>query len=488
MMDNKDIVSRFVNRILLVSKSTISAPTPSSETFDIALRNNYAIMKYSLENHSAGYMAIIITGIVIVISVVSAIIKKLFGGSSSKDSDAQSNAKIITTHSRIFGTVSDNTARAAEHAEFDFNLDGLDYSKMTKPSEMPDDVYQNTQKIADEFKQYGDRDVLKSISSLMLDENGEYSDKVMRLFDRVKGITSINRTLFAGLIGSSSSSLSGLLDEIKLIKNENEQIYKNSVLNDVVSILEKKDITEKDLIDINDKLDKATKDMSSAPVFLENMMKINKQRYNDYGEFSVDAFFQNAIKLIKDKKTIDVLNDYYASCSGLQQTLVKFSDDLKAQQAKVSTFMNMSFESMENINDFKDKYKKYITEATNMQKTSYLLIDNAVTLLKEYESIFVAFFNIAMVVQTTVFYALLRFKEVGINVSIQVQNLAKSNKEFLNYAKAISNSVNGEIKKDTDSHFVIFKTRDRSQWSSVTNDLEDLHDSLFKYTDKMVQK
>jgi GTPase SAR1 family protein len=60
----------------------------------------------------------------------------------------------------------------------------------------------------------------------------------------------------------------------KLIKNENEQIYKNSVLNDVVSILERKDITEKDLIDINDKLDKATKDMSSSPTFLENMMKI----------------------------------------------------------------------------------------------------------------------------------------------------------------------------------------------------------------------
>ena len=210
LMDNDDTSNKFVERILRISKTTIVAPNPSNETFDIVLRSNYSVMKYSLENHSAGYMAIIITGIVIVISVVSAIIKKLFGGSSSKDSDAQSNAKIITTHSRIFGTVSDNTARAAEHAEFDFNLDGLDYSKMTKPSEMPDDVYQNTQKIADEFKKYGDRDVLKSISSLMLDENGEYSDKVMRLFDRVKGITSINRTLFAGLIGSSSSSLSVL--------------------------------------------------------------------------------------------------------------------------------------------------------------------------------------------------------------------------------------------------------------------------------------
>jgi methylmalonyl-CoA mutase len=39
----------------MINKHVISAPKPSSEAFDIALRNNYAVVKYSLENYSAGY-------------------------------------------------------------------------------------------------------------------------------------------------------------------------------------------------------------------------------------------------------------------------------------------------------------------------------------------------------------------------------------------------------------------------------------------------
>jgi hypothetical protein len=71
LMDNDDTSNKFVERILRISKTTIVAPNPSNETFDIVLRSNYSVMKYSLESRSAGYITIIITGVVIVISVLS---------------------------------------------------------------------------------------------------------------------------------------------------------------------------------------------------------------------------------------------------------------------------------------------------------------------------------------------------------------------------------------------------------------------------------
>ena len=94
--NSDETFNRFLLRMTNVSKVTTGAVATGNEKYEIMLRPRYDTLTYSNEAYNAPFIGLIATGLIIFLSVIGAILKKIFGISKGNSSDSKNTEKNIT--------------------------------------------------------------------------------------------------------------------------------------------------------------------------------------------------------------------------------------------------------------------------------------------------------------------------------------------------------------------------------------------------------
>jgi len=457
---NRDKFSVFLKRAVMINKHVISAPTPSSETFDIVLRSNYSVMKYSLESHNAGYMAIIITGVVFVISVLSAILRKLFGG-SSKDSSGGSTAsasKAVKTNKYLNEIYSDINPVA----DFNFGFNNLDYSRLIKPADWTDAKFSVVKTTAEILKSSGDRGIF-AVSETYIniaEDRAHGKDKAIYIENKINALGATvatmiySKTVIPALtnICNASGPLFSKASEYCFTRNKTKELF---------DLVFNKEMTA----EIIDKAIKIIKDdlptLQTLKVDLEN--QIDNLAYHEemeiHAKSSLDDFMKGAHSALSDKgfqNAMASVGNHMADYAAKNQEFITDSEQFAKKIENEKETIKDSDELADKNEEFKALNKEYTQLTIDIGKLCAKIMVSIMKFTQASITITSYYADVSSQILQLLIILLSDLQKCNIDVGSQAEAILKTTNKYIDRLEKQKDSLKSVISNN--------KYADESMW------------------------
>ena len=486
--NSDETFNRFLLRMTNVSKVTTGAVATGNEKYEIMLRPRYDILTYSNEAYNAPFIGLIATGLIIFLSVIGAILKKIFGINKGSSSDSKNTEKNITSSSKALAVLSNNTSHAIEFSHFDFNISNLDISTIKKPATMEDKEYETISQLATEFKKYGDNKIFEFFEYATGYNNEKLTPIAEKIKDKINNLNGLSNSLLSGKLAKTWDEYKktkeiGITEVSRLVTNIEQ-------LNDITKLLEKDSLTGDDLTAEIKSLVAKQEELTNITDMLTrtNTSVVDMVNSDDESSYTLSTFLPTMEKLIQDKTLSNSIITTYGSTSALVSNIQQFVDKIEKEKEKISNFNpNVNDIPKEITNQFKEAYQAYIKSTVNLQTALFTLSANIQRILKEYKNIYQMFFTISFDMLRIVFVTLADLKKCNINTATQHQLLHKTVKDFLKVAKDTLDEIEGPLRFDQESTYYVMAKPDIDIWKKIAGGFDKLERDLFNITNKMVR-
>lgn len=459
-----------------------------NEGFCVTIGSEKYNVTYSNEAYNAPFIGLIAAGLIIFLSVIGAILKKIFGINKGSSSDSKNTEKNITNSSKALTVLSNNTSHAIEFSHFDFNISNLNISTIKKPATMEDNEYETISQLATDFKKYGDNKIFEFFEYATGYNNEKLTPIAEKVKDKINNLNGLSKSLLSGKLAKTWDEYKktkeiGIAEVSKLVTNIEQ-------LNDITKLLEKDSLTGDDLTAEIKSLVAKQEELTNITEMLTrtNTSVVDMVNSDDENSYTLSTFLPTMEKLIQDKTLSNSIITIYGSTSVLVSNIQQFVDKIEKEKEKISNFNpNVNDIPKEITDQFKEAYQAYIKSTVSLQTAIFTLSANIQRILKEYKNIYQMFFTISFDMLRIVFVTLADLKKCNINTATQHQLLHKTVKDFLKVAKDTLDEIEGPLRFDQESTYYVMAKPDIDIWKKIAGGFDKLERDLFNITNKMVR-
>lgn len=482
---NGETFNSFLEKCVILFKTNTGKEVSTEEYNSVYYKTNLVKLYISNEMHQAGFMSVIIAGILIVVSILSAIIKKIFG--LSKGGNAKSTSESISNNSDAMKKMINNSYTAYSPSNFDFNLSGLNLSTMTKPSKMTDDEYRAVTTLGSELKRYGDKgifDFFEEITNKVGIDN-KNMEKAEDIKNKINNISDIARSMISGEF--SNVWRQSMYNKNSILADNVTKTMGNNVLDNVFTIASSAQLTEDKLKDaiyqLQDENDILVDDNRTITDIIKNVQ--SSLENNDNEEYTLPTFMTKAEKLLTEKTLFESMSTIYNSSGMLLLAMQSFLNKIEVKKEKLEK-LNIDTNNVpaESIAEFKQLYQDYIKNVTSLQATSLQLSTLVKRIMTEYKKLFQTYFSLSSNILATVVVVIEDLTDCSVNTVVQRQNLRKTISYFLKTAKSNLESLDKGIDKKEDNKMLILVEEDIAIWKKLIKKYEQLEKDVLKISSK----